>query len=65
MGGTEEGMCGVSGGGPWVPKRQEQTLDQPANVDGDRQKKGNQDQAGRNKVREDMKQDQGAVQAER
>ena len=46
MGGTEEGIRGVSGGGPWVPKRKEQTLDQSANVEGDRQKEGNQDKVG-------------------
>ena len=46
MGGTEEGILVVSGGGPWVPKRKEQTLDQSANMEGDRQKEENQDQAG-------------------
>ena len=46
MGGTEEGIRGVTGGGPWVPKRKEKSLDQSANVEGDGRNEGNQDQAG-------------------
>lgn len=45
VGGTE-GIREVRRGSPWVLKRQEQTLDQPANVEGYRRMEGNQDQAG-------------------
>ena len=65
VGGSEEGILGVSGGGPWFSKRQEQTLDQPANVEGNKRKEENQDQAGQHQVRENTEQDLGAVQAER
>ena len=64
MGGTEEDIRGVIGGGPWVPKSQEQALDQSANEEGDRRKEGNHDQAGQYQVIEDTEQDQGALQAE-
>ena len=57
-------MRGVSRGSAWVSQRQEQALDQPANVEGDRREEGNQDQAGQHQVREDTEQDQGRVQAE-
>lgn len=55
----------VSGEGPWFSKRQEQTLDQPANAEGDKRKEENQDQAGQHQVRGDTEQDLEAVQAER
>ena len=66
MGGTEEGISGVSRGGASVLQRQDQGLYQPANVEGDRREEQNQDQAGQYQVRDDnyMEQDQGGVQAE-
>ena len=65
MGDSEEGILGVSRGGPWFSKRQEQTLDQLSNVEGDKRKEQNQDQAGQHQVRVNTERDLGAVQAER
>ena len=64
MGGAEKGIRGVSRGNTWVPKRQEQALDQQTDVEGDRREEGNEDQAGQHQVREDTEEAQQEEQAE-